>query len=142
MRRQSSREQAARYEYVLSSAMPIATASPWPQPMAGQLLELVRRPVAEVQRPRRAQLERIAAGRDVRQVQCRGAPDHAAPWRRGRAPQRRGVLLECSRRTPRSLMSAALTASETPPRQSRSEQRRRESSKSLITANGGANVPR
>ena len=74
--------------------MPIATASPWPQPVVGQLFELVRRPVAEVQRPRRAELERIAAARDVRQVQRGAAPDHLLHRRQVARPQRGGVLLE------------------------------------------------
>ncbi len=44
--------------------------------IARQLLELVRRPVAVVERARRSQLEGIAAGRDVRQVQRRRPANH------------------------------------------------------------------
>ena len=45
------------------------------EPMMRHRLELVRRPVAEIERPRAAQLERIAAAADVREVQLGGAPD-------------------------------------------------------------------
>ena len=55
--------------------MPIATASPWRSSCAVSELELVRGPVAEVERARAAQLERIAAGRDVREVELGAAPD-------------------------------------------------------------------
>ena len=49
-----------------------------------ELLELVRRPVPEVERPRRAELERVAAGGDVVQVQL-GAAVHQVRHRRQRA---------------------------------------------------------
>src|SRR6266487_5905604 len=45
----------------------------------GELLQLMRRPVAEVQGPRGAKLERVATRRDVVKVQLRAAvnqPEH------------------------------------------------------------------
>ena len=64
------------------------------QPIAGQVLELVRRPVPEVERPRRAELERVAARRDVRQVQRRAAVDDLLHRREVAVLQRRGVALD------------------------------------------------
>ena len=55
-----------------------------PQLVVGEPLELVRRPVPEVQRPLRAELERVAAGGDVVQVQL-GAAVHELRHRRQRA---------------------------------------------------------
>ena len=52
-----------------------------PELMAGQPLQLVGRPVTEVQRPRRAHLERIAGGGDVVQMQG-GGPVHDLLHRR------------------------------------------------------------
>ena len=46
-----------------------------PQPVVGHLLELVGGPVAEVERPRRAELERIAAVGDVREMERGRAAD-------------------------------------------------------------------
>ena len=73
-----------------------------------------------------------------------GAPRSAgrpAPWRPARERRARRRCASRNSKKPRSLMSAALTASVIPPRQSRSESVDRKP-KSLITANGGANVPR
>ena len=51
-----------------------------------QLLQLVRRPVAEIQRPTAARLERIASPANVRDVQRRAAVDElAGRARRARA---------------------------------------------------------
>ena len=65
------------------------------EPVVGQLFELVRGPVAEVERPRRPVLERIAAGGDVlrgaarrdRRITCSIGGQVASD-------KRRGVLLE------------------------------------------------
>ena len=52
----------------MSIATPMATASPCRRREVGHHLQLVGRPVAEVQRPGLAGLERVAAARDVVQV--------------------------------------------------------------------------
>ena len=65
-----------------------------PHPVAGHLLQLVRRPVTEVERARRAELERIPAGRDVLQMERRRAPDHLLHGVSVPRHQRGGVLLQ------------------------------------------------
>ena len=112
-----------------------------PELMVGQPLQLVGRPVPEVERPRRAHLERIAGGRDVVQVQRGGAVDdllHRRHVARRRAGAARSSM---NSKNVWSLISAAFTASDSPPRQSRSESVRR-NDESLTTANGGVKVPR
>ena len=89
-----------------------------PQLVVGELLELVRRPVAEVERPRGAELERVAAGGDVLQVQLGAAIDDpriaAISARQARLRALRGKEERAS------LSSATLIASEIPARHSRS----------------------
>ena len=105
-----------------------------------QLLELVRGPVAEIERPRRSELERIAARRDVPQVQRRATADHLL-HRGPVAVDQRGRMRFEEIEEAASRMSAALTASVIR-RASRDRPSVARKLKSLITANGGANVPR
>ena len=60
----------------------------------GKLLELVRRPVPEIERTRRAKLKRIARGRDVVHVQLGTAIDQPLHCRRFEIPQRHRVAFE------------------------------------------------
>jgi len=84
------------------------------QRVVGQDLELVRRPVAEVERPRVAMLERIAAGRDVREVELGAAPDQRL--RPGALSNAASAARSATsqRNNPASRTSATFTASAIP----------------------------
>ena len=99
-RRQSSADnQPRRCEYVASSASPMATASPWRRAVAGELFELVRRPMAEIERPAAAHLEGVAALADVRDVHFRAAVDEPSHRRQfARSERRRDAFEELEER--------------------------------------------
>ena len=65
-----------------------------PQHVAGKSLELVRRPVAIVERPGRPGLERIAAVRDLVHVQLGAPPHHRVEGVGLKARQRIGLTLD------------------------------------------------
>ena len=105
-------------------------------------LELVRGPVAEVERPRAAELERIARRRDVLEVElARSARTSSLTSVEVAGRERRRVRLE-----PVEERRVADRAPPSPPRPCRRRGRARGSvarkSRSFTTANGGANVPR
>ena len=62
-----------------------------PQAVVGQRFQLVCGPVAVIERPRGALLERIAALRDVREVQRRRPPDDLLHHRQVASLQGRGM---------------------------------------------------
>ena len=64
------------------------------QNMASHLFQLVRGPVAEVERPGRPHLERVAACADVLDVQCGAAIDKLLHGRHVPALQRGGPALQ------------------------------------------------
>ena len=63
--------------------------------MTRHRLELVRGPVAEVERPRAAELERIAVAADVREVQLGGPSNRPASSTSSRRRRCRGVAPRC-----------------------------------------------
>ena len=120
--------------------MPMATASPWATACAVSRLEPVRGPVTEVERARAAELERVAAARDLVHVQL-GAATHEARERVTlEARERRRVTLELGEDAA-SRISATLTASAMR-RDARVRAAASSKARSLSTANGGAKVPR
>ena len=120
--------------------MPIATASAMPPLVVRQLLKLVRGPVTKIQRPRRTKLERVATRGNVLQVKL-GASVDGPSHRRFIAADQRSQCSSMNEKNVASFSRETLTASERPPSHSRSGDFT-SIAMSLMTANGGAKVPR
>ena len=122
--------------------MPIATASPWRSRLPRQRLELVRGPVAEVERPRAAELERIAARSRCARGGARRRDGSARQPRPARRRRARRACVSSHAKNSGVADQRDLDRLGHARRPCRAGRASRGSRRSLSTANGGANVPR